>query len=119
MSRIPIETKMEILHELMNKHEQVKGTILLRENGLHLSSIVPQDMPGNRRLSAGIAEVFRHLYKPNGLDEGYFQLKNESAFYMKQIPSKKAILTIMTDKVNSPNLVGLIAQFSRMFQNIL
>ncbi|MDD1778400.1 MAG: hypothetical protein LUQ65_09565 [Candidatus Helarchaeota archaeon] len=110
--------KMEILHQRLNRNPQIKGSILLHENGLHISSKVPKELPDTRRLSAALANIWRQLYKSNYLNEGNFHLK-QFQFFMKSIPSKKVVLTLISDNPEAPGLQEQLAHYSQLFQKIL
>lgn len=118
MSKMNLEVKMEILHHRLSRNPQCKGSILLHENGLHISSNVPKELSEPRRLSAALANIWRQLYKPNDLDEGNFHLK-EFQFFLKHIPSKKVILTLISDSPEVSGLQEQLARYSQFFQNIL
>jgi predicted regulator of Ras-like GTPase activity (Roadblock/LC7/MglB family) len=118
MLRMNLEMKMEILHQRLSRNPQIKGSILLHENGLHISSNIPKELPESRRLSAALANIWRQLYKTNNLDEGNFQLK-QFQFFMKAIPSKKVILALISDNTEGPELQMQLARYSQIFQRIL
>ncbi len=119
MSQMNLEVKMEILHQKLNHHQQIKGSILLRDNGLHLSSKVPSDMPEGRTLSAYLANVWRQLYRVNELEEGTFQMTDGTRIYLKHIPSKKLILTTLSKDTDDRSLRVLMNHYSSLFQQIL
>ncbi|NVM53253.1 MAG: hypothetical protein HWN66_06080 [Candidatus Helarchaeota archaeon] len=118
MPKMNLEVKMEILHRRMNNHEEIKGSILLRDNGLHISSNIPPELPEGRKLSAYIANIWRHLYKINDLDEGIFRLKDGIQVYMKYIPSRKIILTTLSNNADDSSMKELMKNYSKLFQNI-
>ena len=88
MSRMSLKIKFEVTHQRLNRNNQVKGSILCRESGEHISSNIPEGLPGEQELSACIAKVFHEIYKCNGFDEGSFHLKDKVQFYLRYIPSK-------------------------------
>jgi len=118
MPQMDLEVKMGILHQRLSRNPQIKGSILLHENGLHISSNLPKELPEHRRLSAALANIWRQLYKTNDLDEGNFHLK-QFQFFMKYIPSKKVILTLISDNPEGPGLSQQLAHYSQIFQKIL
>lgn len=118
MPRMNLEVEMELLHKRLSRNPQIKGSILLHENGLHISSNVPKELPETRRLSAALANIWRQLYKANDLDEGNFHLK-QFQFFMRSIPSKKVILAIISDKPEAPGLQEQLTHYSQIFQKIL
>ncbi len=118
MKKLNLEDKMEKLHLQMNLHEQVKGTILLRANGIHVSSKLSNGFD-SRRLSAHIATIFRYISKKNQAEEAKIQLENGIDLFMKSIPSRKIILTSITNNATSPELNALMDRFAKEFQDIL
>ena len=114
-----LEVKMEILHQRLNSHHNVKGSILLRDNGLHISSKIPSDMPEGRTLSAYLANVWRQLYRVNELEEGDFQLKDGTQIHLKHLPSKKIILTTFSKDADERRQKELLNHYSSAFLNIL
>jgi len=119
MPQMNLERKMEILHQRLNKNAQVQGSILLRENGLHLSSILPPNIPKGRELSAYLANVWRHLYKINEESEGIFRMKYGLQVYMKYIPSKNLLLTTLSPDADDPSMKELMNHYSTLFTNLL
>ena len=118
MPQMNLEVKMEILHQSLNNHPQIKGSILLRDNGLHLSSKVPSDMPASRTLSAYLANVWRQLYRVNELEDGIFQMTDGTRFYLKHIPSKNIILTTLSENADDRSLKQLMNHYSTLFLGI-
>ena len=118
MPQMDLEVKMKILHRRLRRNPQIKGSILLHENGLHISSNIPKELPETRRLSAALANIWRQLYKNNDLNEGNFHLK-QFQFFMKSIPSKKIILTLISDNPEAPGLQEQLTHYSQIFQKIL
>jgi len=119
MPKMNLEVKMEILHQRLNRHHQVKGSILLRDNGLHISSKIPSDMPEGRTLSAYLANVWRKIYRVNELEEGAFQMTDGTQIHLKHIPSKKIILTTLSKDADDRSLKEIMNHYSSLFQNIL
>ena len=119
MPQMNLITQMDILHQKINRHQQIKGSILLRDNGLHLSSKIPSDMPDGRTLSAYLANVWRQLYRVNELDEGMFQMTDGTRIHLKHIPSKKLILTTLSQNADDQSLKALMKHYSTLLQQIL
>ena len=113
-----LETKMELLHDEINSRESVKGSILIGENGLHVSSKLPNAMHETRVLSAHLARVFRYFNQISELSDFSFKI-GDTHFHMKHIPSKKLLLTTLSESANPPQLQELMNWYSRVFQNIL
>ncbi|NHI91830.1 MAG: hypothetical protein EAX96_04965 [Candidatus Lokiarchaeota archaeon] len=111
-----IERKMQTLHYRLNAYNSIKGTILLRDNGLHISSTIKK--PESLKLAAIFAGMFKTVKRIEDVDEAQFRLNNGLSLYMKELPSKKVILTALSDEPNSRNVKALMNFYSRMFQNI-
>ena len=117
MKTTNVERQMQTLHYRLNAYGSIKGTILLRENGLHISSTNLQK-PESRKLAAIFAGMFKTVKRIEDVDEATFRLNNGLSVYMKELPNKKAILTALSDESNSRNVKALMNFYSRMFQNI-
>ncbi|MFX0134915.1 MAG: hypothetical protein ACFFDN_14840 [Candidatus Hodarchaeota archaeon] len=117
MKSINLEEKMEIIHHQMNQHKQIKGSILIRDNGLHISSKLPEKSE-SRKISAHIATIFRHISKKIRSNEVKIRLENGVNLFIKQIPNKKILLTTITDNAATPNMKKLMDRYSRKFHNI-
>ncbi len=118
MNNKNVEEKMKIIHNKMNKHKQIKGSILIRDNGLHISSKLPGEKYENRKISAHIATIFRHMSKKIKSNEAKIRLTNGVNLYIKHIPNKKMLLASITDNAASPILKGLMVRYSRKIHNI-
>ena len=114
-----LEGMMKQLHDQMNQYEQINGSILLRENGLHISSRISNELLDKRRVAANIANLFQYFKRINKGDEVNIQMNCSSGLYMKYIPSQKVILSVFCNGTNSNNLKDLINHFSLEFQNII
>ena len=112
-----VERQMQTLHYRLNAYGAIKGTLLLRENGLHISS-TNLKKPESRKLAAIFAGMFKTVKRIEDVDEAQFRLNNGLSVYMKELPNKKAILTALSDESNSRNVKALMNFYSRMFQNI-
>ncbi|MHA1298665.1 MAG: hypothetical protein ACTSO9_04380 [Candidatus Helarchaeota archaeon] len=119
MKKPSLETKIKQIHKKMNTHELIKGSILTKEDGLHISSNIPFESHERRKISAHIATIFRYISKKCKTDEARVQLTNGVNLYMKYIPQKKVILTSLTNNAASPELFKLMNHYSKEFQNIL
>ncbi|TFG04446.1 MAG: hypothetical protein EU536_04600 [Promethearchaeota archaeon] len=109
---------MEILHQRLNKSAQVKGSILLRENGLHLSSILPPNIPQRRQLSAYLANVWRQLYKSYEETEGIFRIKDDIQVYMKYLPSKNLLFSTFSSPANDSSMKEIMNHYASLFTNL-
>ena len=115
---LSLEHKIMQLHKKMNSHQEIKGSILVKDDGIHISSNIPMESTERRRLSAHIATIFRYISKKNKQDEAKVRLENGINIYMKYIPSKKIILTSITDNAASPELNKLMQHYSKQFQEV-
>ena len=116
---LSLEEKILKLHTKMNSHKQIKGSLLVKDDGIHISSNIPKSLE-RRKLSAHIATIFRYICKKNqqNEDEVKISLENGVNLYMKYIPSKKIILTSLTDNASSPRLKMLMNYYSKEFQDV-
>ena len=114
---LSLEDKIMELHKKMNIHEQIKGSMLVKDDGIHISSNLPESLEC-RRLSAHIATIFRYVSKKNQQNEAKIRLENGVNLYMKYIPSKKVILTSLTDNASSTKLKMLMNYYSKEFQDV-
>ncbi len=108
---------MDQLHQEINAHKLIKGSLLLKDNGLHISSNLPDALPKGRYLSAHIASVFRYFKAMIDINELDFKLWGTHV-HLKHIPSKKVILTTMTENANSPHLKRLMQRYTRKFEKL-
>ncbi|MHA1145111.1 MAG: hypothetical protein ACTSRW_10270 [Candidatus Helarchaeota archaeon] len=119
MKKGDVETKMTILHHKMNVHHLIKGSILCRDDGVHVSSNIPTDLDEGRKLAAYITHAFRLINKINKTNEATLKFNNGMQFFVKHIPDRKLILTALTDRADSPRLSKLMNHFSNEFQKAL
>ena len=113
-----LEKKILKLHNKMNKHKEIKGSVLVKEDGIHISSDIPMNLMERRRLSAHIATLFKYICKKNKQNEAKIHLENGVNLYMKSIPSKKIILTSLTDNAASTKLNKLMDNYSKKFEKV-
>ena len=118
MKSTNLEDKMKTIHYKMNNHKQIKGSILIRDNGLYISSKLPSEKFENRKISAHIATIFRHISKKIQSDEAKICLENGINLYIKQIPHKNILLTTITDNASISTLKRLMDRYSKEFYNI-
>jgi len=119
MRHTNLEVEMAHLHHQIHRHKGVRGSILLRDNGLHVSSQVPSIIPHPRKLSAYLAHIWHSLYKNNESSEGSFHLKDQFHVYLKHIPSKKLLLVLFCERKPPLNLRIFINYYSNLFKNLL
>ncbi|MHA1797288.1 MAG: roadblock/LC7 domain-containing protein, partial [Candidatus Helarchaeota archaeon] len=107
--------KMQALHYKLNAYKSIKGTLLFKDNGLHVSSNIQN--PESRRLAALYAGIFRTINRIERVHEAQIRLKNGLSLYMKKIPSKKVVLTALSDEADSKSVKTLMKLYARMFRN--
>jgi hypothetical protein len=120
MKNLNLEERLNNLHDKINIEGQVKGSLLIRSNGLHISSKLDHNSPVNesRKLAANIAWIFRYFNKLDDLEALSFKLKGIH-FHLKYIPSKKVIFTVMTETAESPALEKIMKRYALKLQQIL
>ena len=119
MAKNNVETKMTILHHKMNLHQLIKGTILSKENGMHVSSNIPTQLEEGRKLAAYITHAFRLINRINKTNEATLRFHNGMQFFIKKIPSRNLILTAITDDAESPNLARLMNHYCTQFEKVI
>ncbi|MHA1379565.1 MAG: hypothetical protein ACTSRG_14420 [Candidatus Helarchaeota archaeon] len=102
----------------MNAHKQIKGSILIKDNGMHISSDIALKNSERRKISAHVATIFRYISKKNKAEEAKIHLENGINLYIKRIPSKKLLLTTITDNATSPILTYLMHHYSNELKKI-
>ena len=111
-----LEQKMNIIHNNIQKIGSIKGSILLKENGLHVSS---HGFSDKRRLAANIAKLCKYFRRMNNCSEINVQLNDGSIFYIKHLPSSKLILTTIFTGNFTKNINNIMNSFSQEFKNLL
>ena len=117
MQEMNLEEKMKDLHKEVIAHEPIEGSILLKDNGLHISSTFKLESFEKRRLSAEIAHVFRYFNKIGGVQDLTFKM-NGVHLHLKHLPSRKLIFTTVTKPADFPKLDMLMSLYSKEFQAI-
>jgi len=117
MTNLNLEEQMDQLHHQLNKYKLIQGSLLLTDNGLHISSKLPEELPEHRYISAEIARIFRYFKQISGISELDFKLWG-THIHLKYIPSKQVILTTMTNQSNSPHLKRIMQRYSQKFESL-
>ena len=117
MNSLNLETKMANLHQELSTHESIQGSLLIKDNGLHISSNVDLDNQEKRKLAANIAHIFRYFYNLCQVEELDFKWRG-LYLYLKHIPAKNLILTTIGTRADIPNLKELTNHYSQAFLNI-
>ena len=115
MSTLNLEEKMSALHQNMNSHHQIKGSMLIKSNGLHVSS--NNTMAHPRKFAALFAGMFKMIDTLGKVNEASLRLKNGTSVYLKEV-SNKVILATLTDNYDSERVKRLTDYYVRKFQNI-
>ena len=118
MKKKKLKTKLKEIHAQMNVHDQIKGSILVKDDGRHISSIIPCKKSKTKMVSAYIVDLFRYISNINKKNEVKIRLENGFYLYMKRMPSQKIILTSLTDNASSPELKTLMDRYSREFLSV-
>ncbi|MHA1269623.1 MAG: roadblock/LC7 domain-containing protein [Candidatus Helarchaeota archaeon] len=118
MKSIKLELQLKNLHERIIQYEQIKGSLLIRKNGLHLSSKIPIGMD-SRRLSANIAHLYNLFRRINKGKEVCINLYDGNGVYIRELKNSKVILTLLINKTGLNEIKELIYGFSEEFNNIL
>lgn len=115
MTPLNLEEKMSALHQNMNNHQQIKGSMLMRNNGLHVSSNTNMAHP--RKSAALFAGMFKMINQLGKVNEATLRLKNGTSVYLKEV-SDKVILATLADSYDSERVKRLSDYYVRKFQNI-
>ena len=110
--------KMENLHNQICAFDQIKGSLLLRENGSYISSKIPSEIPEGHQLAPHIAHIFQYFHELSGIEEFTFKFKG-THLHLKHIPSKGMILTAFTDTLSAPKLQEIINRYAVEFEYLI
>ncbi len=114
MSTLNLEEKMSALHQNMTSHQQIKGSMLVRHNGLHISS---SQLPESRKLAALFAGMYKTINVIEKVSEATVRMRNGTSVYLKEV-SDKIILATVADSHESERVKKLTDYYVRKFQNI-
>ena len=109
-----LEEKMSALHQNMVSHHQIKGSMLVRNNGLHVSS---NQVPESRKMAALFAGMYKTINVIEKVSEATVRMKNGTSVYLKEV-SDKVILATVADSYDSERVKRLTDYYARKFQNI-
>lgn len=87
---------------------------------MHISSNIPTNLEDGRKLAAYVTQAFRLINKiTSNTPNTILRFHQGLNMYVKQIPSRGLILTVLTSDEDSPLLEELMNQYSKQFQMIL